>query len=64
MTKILVCQHVAHESLGTIEPLLKEHGFRIRYANFGRTPDLQPNLADYDGLIVLGGPMNVDQTEN
>lgn len=61
--KILVCQHVAHEILGTLNPLLKAHGFRIRYANFGRHPDLKPELEGYDGLIILGGPMNVDEVE-
>jgi GMP synthase (glutamine-hydrolysing) len=59
--KILVFQHVPHEPLGTLDPLLKEAGFRIRYVNFGRDPDLRPALARYAALIVLGGPMNADQ---
>lgn len=63
MKKILVCQHVAHEPLGTLNPLLKAHGFRIRYANFGRYPDLKPDMEGYHGLIVLGGPMNVDEID-
>ncbi len=62
MTKILVCQHVAHESLGTLEPLFKSQGLRIRYVNFGRHPLMEPHLEDYEGLVILGGPMNVDQT--
>ena len=57
MRKLLVCQHVPHEILGTLNPLLKRAGFRIRYVNFGRHPDAQPNLDGYAGLIVLGGPM-------
>jgi len=61
MIKVLVCQHVPHESLGTPEELLRNKGFRIRYANFSRYPDLIPCIDDYDGLIILGGPMNVDQ---
>ncbi|MFO1464225.1 MAG: gamma-glutamyl-gamma-aminobutyrate hydrolase family protein [bacterium] len=61
MTKILVCQHVGYEILGTLNPLFKRAGFRIRYVNFGRFPDLRPELDGYDGLILLGGPMNVDQ---
>jgi hypothetical protein len=35
MRKLLVCQHVPHEILGTLNPLLKRAGFRIRYVNFG-----------------------------
>lgn len=61
MSKVLVCQHVAHEILGTFHPLLKEEGFRIRYINFSRHPHEKPTLQGYDGLILLGGPMNVDE---
>ena len=61
MRRLLVFQHVPHEILGTLDPLLRGHGFRIRYVNFGRHPDAVPNLDRYHGLIVLGGPMNCDQ---
>jgi GMP synthase (glutamine-hydrolysing) len=60
MKKLLVLQHVAHELLGTLNPLLKRAGFRIRYVNFARHPDAEPSLDGYDGLIVLGGPMSVN----
>lgn len=60
MKKLLVLQHVAHELLGTLNPLLKRSGFRIRYVNFARHPDAEPSLDGYDGLIVLGGPMSVN----
>jgi GMP synthase (glutamine-hydrolysing) len=61
--KILVFQHVPYEPLGTLDPLLKECGFRIRYVNFGRDPHTIPGLERYAALIVLGGPMNADQIE-
>jgi GMP synthase (glutamine-hydrolysing) len=61
--KILVFQHVPYEPLGTLNPLLKEAGFRIRYVNFGREPQSRPNLDGYEALIILGGPMNSDQIE-
>jgi GMP synthase (glutamine-hydrolysing) len=63
MRKILVFQHVAHELLGTLNPLLKDSGFRIRYVNFDRDPAARPSLDGYFGLVVLGGPMNVDQVD-
>jgi GMP synthase (glutamine-hydrolysing) len=63
MSKILVFQHVAYEVLGTLDPLLRGSGIRIKYVNFGRFPDSQPNLDGYRGLIILGGPMNVDQVD-
>jgi len=61
--KILVFQHVPYEPLGTLDPLLKEAGFRIRYVNFGRNPESRPRLAGYEALIILGGPMNSDQID-
>jgi GMP synthase (glutamine-hydrolysing) len=63
MPRLLVFQHVAHEILGTLDPLLKGSGFRIKYVNFERHPGFEPGLEGYDGLIVLGGPMNVDEVD-
>ena len=62
MKKLLVCQHVAYEPLGTLDPLFRSAGFRIRYVNFGRQADLKPSTEGYHGLVILGGPMNVDET--
>ncbi len=64
MKRLLVFQHVPHEILGTFNPQLKDAGFRIRYVNFGRTPDASPHVEKYDGLIVLGGPMCISQRDN
>ena len=63
MNKVLVCQHVAYEILGTLNPLLKDHGLRIRYVNFDRHPDKRLQLSGYDALVILGGPMNLDQKD-
>lgn len=62
--KILVFQHVPYEPLGTLDPLLKAAGFRIRYVNFARDPELRPSLEKYAALIILGGPMNSDQIDS
>ena len=62
--KVLVFQHVPYEPLGTLDPLLKEAGFRLRYVNFGREPEQRPELDRYEALIVLGGPMNSDQIDS
>ena len=59
MSRILVLQHVAAEPLGTLDPLIRARGHRIRYVNFQRHPDAAPSMDRYHGLIVLGGPMNV-----
>lgn len=63
MRKLLVFQHSAREPLGLLDPMLRRHGFRIRYVNFSRQPDLKPDVSRYNGLVVLGGPMNVDQQD-
>jgi len=60
MPRLLVFQHVAAEPLGTLDPLIRRRGHRIRFTNFERHPDAQPNVDRYRGLIVLGGPMNVE----
>ncbi|MGH8076763.1 MAG: type 1 glutamine amidotransferase [Lysobacter sp.] len=59
MSRLLVFQHVAAEPLGTLDPLIRRRGHRVRFTNFERHPDAQPNTDRYRGLIVLGGPMNV-----
>lgn len=61
--KILVFQHVAYEPLGTLDPLLKTAGCKIRYVNFGRDAAARPLLHRYAAIIVLGGPMNCDQID-
>ena len=61
--KILVFQHVPYEPLGTLDPLLRETGFRIRYVNFWREPEQRPELDRYAAIVVLGGPMNADQID-
>ena len=61
--KVLVFQHVPYEPLGTLDPLLKTAGFRIRYVNFGREPAARPSLHGYSALVVLGGPMRADDVD-
>jgi GMP synthase (glutamine-hydrolysing) len=60
MPRLLVFQHVAVEPLGTLDELIRARGHRIRFHNFERHPDAQPDVDRYRGLIVLGGPMNVE----
>ncbi len=59
MARILVFQHVAAEPLGTLDAIIRARGHRIRFVNFTRHPDARPAIERYDGLIVLGGGMNV-----
>jgi len=61
MAKVLVFQHVPAEPLGTLDPMLRNRGHRIRYVNFHRHPEQNPDIGRYDALIVLGGPQMPDQ---
>jgi GMP synthase (glutamine-hydrolysing) len=60
MPRLMVFQHVAAEPLGTLHARIRARGHRIRFHNFQRHPDAQPNVDRYHGLVVLGGPMNVE----
>jgi GMP synthase (glutamine-hydrolysing) len=63
MARLLVFQHVAAEPLGTLDALIRARGHRIRFVNFERQPDAEPVIDRYHGLIVLGGPMNVEDQQ-
>ncbi len=63
MARLLVFQHVAAEPLGTLDALIRARGHRARFVNFDRDPDAMPSIDRYKGLVVLGGPMNVEDRE-
>ena len=63
MRKLLVFQHVAFEPLGTLDAQFRTAGFRIRYVNFARPDAPVPDVRRYHGLVVLGGPMSLSQTD-
>ncbi|MGQ0836398.1 MAG: glutamine amidotransferase-related protein [Gammaproteobacteria bacterium] len=63
MRKLLVLQHVPNEPLGVLDPLLRTARLRIRYVNFARDPHAKVDMGRYAGLVVLGGPMNVDESD-
>ncbi len=52
-------QHVPFEELGSIEPWLKVHGCKITHTRFFESCKL-PNPSELDLLIVMGGPMSVN----
>jgi GMP synthase (glutamine-hydrolysing) len=63
MRRVIIFKHVAHEVLGTLNPILREQGFRIRYVNFEREPEAKPTLEKYGGLVVFGGWMGVYEAD-
>jgi GMP synthase (glutamine-hydrolysing) len=63
MRKLLVFQHVPYEPLGTLDAQFRDAGFRIRYVNFARFARVSLDVRRYHGLVVLGGPMSVNDVE-
>lgn len=62
MKPVWALRNVAHESLGSLEDVFRRQGVEYRYVDlFREVPDrFEPDALA--GLVVLGGPMNVDQT--
>lgn len=52
-------QHVAFEGLGSIEPWLREAGYDITATRFFESAEL-PEPEEFDLLVVMGGPMSVN----
>lgn len=55
-------QHVPFEGLGSIEPWLKAHGYEITNTRFFESAEL-PDLKKIELLIVMGGPMSVNDED-
>lgn len=62
MARIAVLQHFFCENAGVFEPVLAGLGHTIENVELfsGRAV---PDERDFDAWIVMGGPMNVDETE-
>lgn len=58
--RLRVFQHVAHEGLGSLESFFAARDADIKYTRFF-VGELPPDAAAFDFLVVLGGPMNVDE---
>lgn len=63
MRTALALRHVAFEDLGLIEPLLHERGFEVRYHEVGVDDFDAVDLGAVDLLVVLGGPISVEDEE-
>lgn len=61
--KALILQNASHEGPGTIEDYLKKNNFPYTIVDLSRKGYEIPDLLDYNALIVMGGPMNVYETD-
>jgi len=58
--RILAFRHIPCEHLGLIARELEARGIGCEYADLYRPDAPLPNHSDFDGLIVMGGPMSVN----
>lgn len=59
----LALRHLAFEDLGLIEPLLRSRGIDVRYHEAGVDDFNAVDLGTVDLLVVLGGPISVEDEE-
>ncbi|MCE9545116.1 MAG: gamma-glutamyl-gamma-aminobutyrate hydrolase family protein [Planctomycetia bacterium] len=62
MKPIAAFRQVEHEGLGTLAEIFAAAGFECRYYDMFAAPPTRFDPAEHSGLVVLGGPMNVDET--
>ena len=60
MKKVLAFRHVPFEGIGRIAPVLEERGIACDYADLYQEAAAVPDIAAYDGLIFMGGPMSAN----
>ncbi len=60
--KVAAIRHVHFEDLGTLESLLREQDYEIRYYQSG-VDELPDAVTGADLAVVLGGPVGVNETE-
>ncbi len=63
MTDVLILQHVRPEPPGTIADALDDRGLSHRTVKIFRDEPV-PDTLDADGLVVMGGPMGVDDVDD
>ena len=63
MRPVLVFRHVLHEGMGTIADALVRQRLPCKIVDVfaAPLPKFEPQL--YSGLVVMGGPMNVDEVD-
>jgi GMP synthase (glutamine-hydrolysing) len=60
---VLILRNVAYESAGTLENALAKAGVEFQYLDLFHKYPTSIISADISGLVVLGGPMNVDEVQ-
>jgi len=61
--RVLIIQQAAHEGPGVFAPLLKESNLAADFCRPYRGEPVPDSVDGYGALIVLGGPMGLDEQE-
>ena len=59
MPTLLIIQHVRHEGLGTFESIFKRAGRALLKLDASDPDATWPQLDEFNGLVVMGGPQSV-----
>lgn len=60
---ILIFEHHPLERPSRLGDVLRDHSHRLRVCQLHKGDDPPPDLDSIDGVVSLGGPMNVDETD-
>lgn len=60
---IIVFEHHPLETPARLGDALRDHGHRLKVIELYENDPVPPDLDDVDGVVSMGGPMNVDQTD-
>ena len=60
---VLVIRHMLQETAGTLDAALTRAGLDFHYVDLFREVPARLPFEQTAGLIVLGGPMNVDEVD-
>lgn len=63
MKPVLIFHHVPHEMAGTVADALDAAGLTAEYTLLYEAVPKRLDMTSVAGLVVLGGPMNVDETD-
>lgn len=60
---VIILRHMPHEPGGTLEDAFRQAGVDFRYFDLHKEIPTRLPLDEATGLVVLGGPMNVDEVQ-
>jgi GMP synthase (glutamine-hydrolysing) len=63
MKPVLVLRHVPYEALGLLADVLREQHLAYSYLDMFEAPPRHIDVTRLSGMVVLGGPMNADETD-